>query len=176
MRETLVLLTFLLSIPTVIGSADVYLPLLTSFDRLQQDGPFAQVVVLELVVFGRVLLDHLGGLLVVFLHQVLHLFIVSSLFSDEALLLFELLHGLRLHLWNRGFMDCKISFYNITTSIFYEPFLKLMSMDFLKLYISNVSIIYSTFKMIETQRLPNKTQLHLWLFVCYFFSHKISKI
>lgn len=72
------------------------------FGGLLQGCPPSQVVILNLVVLGRVLLNELRGFLVVSLHQVFHFFVVFLLKFHERFLLLELFDGLRLYFCNRG--------------------------------------------------------------------------
>lgn len=71
------------------------------FGGLFQGCPPSQVVILNLIVLGGVLLDELGGFLVVSLDQVFHFFVVLLLKFHERFLLLELFNGLRLHFCNR---------------------------------------------------------------------------
>lgn len=71
---------------------NVDLPLLTiSFRRFLQHSSSAEVVMLEFVVFGCMLLNQFCGFFVMFLHQLLHFFIMSSLLPNKHLLLLQLL-------------------------------------------------------------------------------------
>lgn len=54
------------------------------------------VLTLQLRHTGRVLLDKLAGLAMVFPNQLFHLLVLLPLLSDKALLLFELLQRLSL--------------------------------------------------------------------------------
>lgn len=72
------------------------------FGRLLQGCSPSQVVILNLIVLGRVLLDELRGFLVMSLHQVFHFFVVFLLKFHERFLLLQLFDGLRLYFCKRG--------------------------------------------------------------------------
>lgn len=69
---------------------------------LFQGCPPSQVVILNLIILGGVLLDELGGFLVVSLDQVFHFLVVLLLKFHERFLLLELFNGLCLYFCNRG--------------------------------------------------------------------------
>lgn len=81
------------------GEDEGHLPFLTvSFVALVHQGAPPLMLALQLGHSSRVLLDELAGLAVVFLHQLLHLFVLLPLLADEALLLLQLLQRLSLQL------------------------------------------------------------------------------
>lgn len=79
------------------GEDEGHLPFLTvSFVALVHQGAAPLMLALQLGHSSRVLLDELAGLAVVFLHQLLHLFVLLPLLADEAFLLLQLLQRLSL--------------------------------------------------------------------------------